>query len=689
MRFGEKTCEVDISRHDGLVLIMGKNGHGKSTIFDAICIALTGKPQREKTLGELISNVNEKGMWIQLDFELGDEEARIVRGQRPGILKFWVRPKGEKGDIEQEKWQRHTSSKADTEDRIRDYTALTRDLFRCTVINSTRIDTFFAMDAANQKRIVESLFKFDIYTKKAELIKADRQRLEGDLSVVKARIDERKISRARLKDMVEQERDRSDRWEADRAAKLATLAERISEIEAIDFDAIGEQRKRHAEALAAYTDVSNELKSFPSPEKIAADIESLDTKIAGLKELIDSNPDFDAAESAFDAVDRFLAEISDLQDGLREIRSEERAKVKEISDLEKTRDSVAGDETCPTCGQELPGAEERAEHAAAYDSKIAAVTRELEEIEGDANEIKEAILELESEAAAQDVHGFSSRSDLSVQRSKFERAVADLDALAAERNDLRGTFHQAEEEFNSLKLALDVAKETLDATPPPDLSETDVGKLLMELERSEKDLSDLDAAKNPHEEALHKMESEIDEEIDEAPVAELENEIKHRIFMEQLLIRKDSPLRRAATGRYLPALNDKMAKHLDRLGLDYSVTFEDDLSVCITDRGKKVTATSGGEEERLAMALNWAFRDVFEDIHGIRMTFMGIDERLDAALDDDGADAAIKILEENALDRGRTVWLITHKQEFLDYTDTVLRLTRTAGGYSTLEWRTQ
>ena len=60
-------------------LIIGKNGEGKSTILDALCFSLFGKPFRSINKNQLINSINQKNCLTTLEFSIGSKDYKIVR----------------------------------------------------------------------------------------------------------------------------------------------------------------------------------------------------------------------------------------------------------------------------------------------------------------------------------------------------------------------------------------------------------------------------------------------------------------------------------------------------------------------------------------------------------------------------------------------------------------------------------
>jgi DNA repair exonuclease SbcCD ATPase subunit len=70
-------------------LIIGRNGEGKSTILDALCFALFGKPFRNINKGQLVNSINQKNCMVEIKFSVASVEYRIRRGIKPNLFEIY------------------------------------------------------------------------------------------------------------------------------------------------------------------------------------------------------------------------------------------------------------------------------------------------------------------------------------------------------------------------------------------------------------------------------------------------------------------------------------------------------------------------------------------------------------------------------------------------------------------------
>lgn len=71
-------------------LVIGRNGEGKSTMLDALTFALFGKPFRNINKPQLINSINGKNCVVEIEFEIGSNEYKVVRGLKPNVFEIWL-----------------------------------------------------------------------------------------------------------------------------------------------------------------------------------------------------------------------------------------------------------------------------------------------------------------------------------------------------------------------------------------------------------------------------------------------------------------------------------------------------------------------------------------------------------------------------------------------------------------------
>ena len=86
---GNQWTEIDFEKSNN-TLIIGGNGAGKSTVLDALTFSLFNKPFRKITKGQLVNTVNEKGSLVEIEFDVGTREYKVVRGIKPNTFEIWV-----------------------------------------------------------------------------------------------------------------------------------------------------------------------------------------------------------------------------------------------------------------------------------------------------------------------------------------------------------------------------------------------------------------------------------------------------------------------------------------------------------------------------------------------------------------------------------------------------------------------
>ena len=86
---GNAFIEVELNRNPS-TLIIGENGAGKSTILDALCFSLFGKPFRNINKPQLLNSVNQSDLQTEIEFEVSGKNVKVLRGLRPNKFEIYV-----------------------------------------------------------------------------------------------------------------------------------------------------------------------------------------------------------------------------------------------------------------------------------------------------------------------------------------------------------------------------------------------------------------------------------------------------------------------------------------------------------------------------------------------------------------------------------------------------------------------
>ena len=188
---------------------------------------------------------------------------------------------------------------------------------------------------------------------------------------------------------------------------------------------------------------------------------------------------------------------------------------------------------------------------------------------------------------------------------------------------------------------------------------------------------------DPYGEQITEMENQALQEINFDKINSLTRVMEHQKFLLELLVSKDSFVRKKIIDQNLSYLNARLTHYLDRIGLPHQVLFKNDLQVEITELGRELDFDnlSRGERNRLILGLSFAFRDVYENLYSPINTLF-IDELIDSGLDTMGVENSIAILKDMSRRRKKSIWLVSHREELAGRVPNVLKVVK-EGGFTT------
>ena len=244
------------------------------------------------------------------------------------------------------------------------------------------------------------------------------------------------------------------------------------------------------------------------------------------------------------------------------------------------------------------------------------------------------------------------------QLQEHESVVADIGELGSKPTVFYNTLNDAYEHQNSVRM------------------------LAEQIEQKNK-------AEDPYADQISEMRESALEELDYSHMNTLISFREHQDFLMKLLTNKDSFIRKKIIDQNLSFLNNRLETYLDKLGLPHEVRFQSDLTVEITELGRDLDFDnlSRGERNRLILGLSWAFRDIFESLYST-INVMFIDELIDSGMDTNGVEASLAVLKKMVRESGRSVFLVSHRDELQGRVTDVLNVVK-ENGFTTFAQETE
>jgi DNA repair exonuclease SbcCD ATPase subunit len=177
---GNNFTELDILRHKS-TLIVGQNGAGKSTMLDAISFALFCKPHRNINKPQLINSINNKQCVVEVEFQVGAAQFKVVRGIKPGIFEIW-----KNGEMINQ------SSHAKEYQRILEQNILKlnhKSFHQVVILGSSNFVPFMQLNPHNRRLVIEDLLDIGVFSKMNQLLKEEVNVIKENLKDISYQTD--------------------------------------------------------------------------------------------------------------------------------------------------------------------------------------------------------------------------------------------------------------------------------------------------------------------------------------------------------------------------------------------------------------------------------------------------------------------------------------------------------------------
>ena len=172
---GNQYTEIDFTKNK-TNLIVGTNGAGKSTVLDALCFSLFGKPFRKINKPQLINSVNEKDCKVEVEFSIGKSDWKVIRGIKPAIFEIWRNGSvldQSSAVLDQQKWLEQNVLKMN----FKSFTQI-------VILGSSTFVPFMQLSAAYRREVIEDLLDIKIFSSMNMVIKEKIRQLKDEIKVL-------------------------------------------------------------------------------------------------------------------------------------------------------------------------------------------------------------------------------------------------------------------------------------------------------------------------------------------------------------------------------------------------------------------------------------------------------------------------------------------------------------------------
>lgn len=198
-------------------------------------------------------------------------------------------------------------------------------------------------------------------------------------------------------------------------------------------------------------------------------------------------------------------------------------------------------------------------------------------------------------------------------------------------------------------------------------------KLQLLASQLDQKIEDEKKATNPYEGSMADFEGINLDPISYEKMNSITKLIEHQKFLQKILTKKDSFVRKVLLDKNLPFLNKRLQQYLTEMGLHHKVEFTAELTTEISLRGRSLDFgnLSTGQRSRVNIALAMAFRDLSQKLHN-PVNVCLFDEVLDIGLDSVGVQLAAKLIKRRAKEEGSSLYIISHREEVEGMFDKIL-----------------
>jgi len=159
---GQQFIEIQLDR-SSKTLVVGENGAGKSTMLDALCFGLFQRAFRNIKKDQMVNSINEKDCVVEVEFVVGQNEYKVIRGIRPNKFEIWCNGIMLNQDAAVKDYQKHLESTI-LKLNFRTFTQV-------VILGNASYQPFMQMRPEYRRQVVEEILDIEIFSKMNFILK--------------------------------------------------------------------------------------------------------------------------------------------------------------------------------------------------------------------------------------------------------------------------------------------------------------------------------------------------------------------------------------------------------------------------------------------------------------------------------------------------------------------------------------
>lgn len=264
---GNSFTEIKLDKSPN-TLVVGHNGAGKSTMLDALCFVLFGKPFRKINKPNLLNSINQSNGLVEVEFSIGKKEYKIIRGIKPNVFEIYCNNILLNQDAAAKDYQ-EVLEKGILKLNYKSFTQV-------VILGSASFTPFMQLSPADRRLIIEDLLDIQIFSSMNTLVKEKLSEIKDSNTKVKYALDLTAEKINLQKEAIEENKKHND---AEIQKKLKDVLESEGQIKKLNSDI--QLIQKHIDVLNSR--ISDKLPTEKKSSKLLQLESKLETRLKKLE----------------------------------------------------------------------------------------------------------------------------------------------------------------------------------------------------------------------------------------------------------------------------------------------------------------------------------------------------------------------------------------------------------------------